>query len=45
MENSYGFTLPDHYGKDLTALAVSGKLDPVVGREIEIDKLIQILKL
>ncbi len=33
----------DHFGKDLTELAAKGSLDPVVGREIEIDKLIQIL--
>ena len=33
----------DHYGKDLTELAIKGGLDPVVGRDIEIDKLIQIL--
>jgi len=33
----------DHFGKDLTDLAKKGKLDPVVGREIEIDKAIQIL--
>jgi ATP-dependent Clp protease ATP-binding subunit ClpC len=33
----------DHYGKDLTDLAAKGGLDPVVGREIEVDKLVQIL--
>jgi ATP-dependent Clp protease ATP-binding subunit ClpC len=33
----------DHYGKDLTELAKKGALDPVVGRDVEIDKLIQIL--
>ncbi|MEK6829565.1 MAG: ATP-dependent Clp protease ATP-binding subunit [Nanoarchaeota archaeon] len=33
----------DHYGKDLTDLAKKGLLDPVVGRELEVDKLIQIL--
>lgn len=33
----------DHYGKDLTELAKKGTLDPVVGRDVEIDKLIQIL--
>jgi ATP-dependent Clp protease ATP-binding subunit ClpC len=33
----------DNYGKDLTALAASGGLDPVVGREDEIDKVVQIL--
>ena len=33
----------DHYGKDLTEIAKRGGLDPVVGREVEIDKLVQIL--
>lgn len=33
----------DHYGKDLTELAKKGVLDPVVGRDTEIDKLVQIL--
>jgi ATP-dependent Clp protease ATP-binding subunit ClpC len=33
----------DHYGKDLTELATKGGLDPVVGREVEVDKLVQIL--
>jgi len=33
----------DNFGKDLTELAEKGGLDPVVGRDIEIDKLIQIL--
>lgn len=31
------------YGKDLVALAGSGKLDPVIGRDNEIRRLIQIL--
>jgi len=31
------------YSRDLTALAKKGKLDPVVGRETEIQRLIQIL--
>ena len=33
----------DQYSRDLTALAAEGKLDPVVGREKEIERLIQIL--
>jgi len=33
----------DHYGKDLTELAIKGGLDPVIGRESEIDQLVQIL--
>ena len=33
----------DKYGKDLTAQARNGELDPVVGRQIEIERVIQIL--
>ncbi len=33
----------DQFGRDLTAEAKSGKLDPVIGRSKEIDRLIQIL--
>lgn len=33
----------DNFGKDLTQLASKGKLDPVIGREEEIDQTIQIL--
>ena len=33
----------DKYGKDLTKLAREKKLDPVIGREKEIDRVIQIL--
>ncbi len=33
----------DQYSRDLTALAAEGKMDPVVGREKEIARLIQIL--
>lgn len=33
----------DQYSRDLTALASEGKLDPVVGREDEIARVIQIL--
>ena len=33
----------DSYSRDLTALAREGKLDPVIGRETEIKRLIQIL--
>ncbi|MDR2449706.1 MAG: ATP-dependent Clp protease ATP-binding subunit [Prevotellaceae bacterium] len=33
----------DNYGIDLTEAALSGKLDPVVGREKEIERLAQIL--
>jgi ATP-dependent Clp protease ATP-binding subunit ClpA len=33
----------DNYGKDLTKLAAEGKLDPVVGRVKEVDRIAQIL--
>lgn len=33
----------DNFGRDLTALAEKGKLDPVVGREMEIERVSQIL--
>ena len=33
----------DQYSRDLTAMAEEGKLDPVVGRDKEIARLIQIL--
>ena len=33
----------DQYSRDLTAMAADGKLDPVVGRDREIGRLIQIL--
>jgi len=33
----------DNYSRDLTALAKAGKLDPVIGREQEIQRVVQIL--
>ncbi len=33
----------DHFGRDLTALAREGRLDPVIGREKEIERVVQIL--
>jgi ATP-dependent Clp protease ATP-binding subunit ClpB len=33
----------EKYGKDLTAMAKAGKLDPVIGRDDEIRRCIQIL--
>lgn len=33
----------DHFGRDLTELAREGKLDPIIGRDAEIERLIQIL--
>jgi len=36
-------TALDTFGRDLTALARDGKLDPVIGREDEIERVIQVL--
>ena len=33
----------DHFSRDITYLAKKGKLDPVIGRDIEIERLAQIL--
>jgi len=33
----------DHFGRDLTQLAREGKLDPVIGRQEEIERLTQVL--
>ena len=33
----------DYFCRDLTALAREGKLDPIIGREMEIERVIQIL--
>ncbi len=33
----------DHFSRDLTQLAHAGKLDPVIGREAEIERVMQIL--
>ena len=33
----------DSFGRDLTQLAAEGELDPVIGRRIEIERLVQIL--
>ena len=33
----------DNFGRDLTSLAEKGKLDPVVGRKKEIERVSQIL--
>jgi ATP-dependent Clp protease ATP-binding subunit ClpB len=37
------FAALDQYGRDLTALAADGKLDPVIGRDEEIRRVIQVL--
>ena len=33
----------DQFGRDLTKLAREGRLDPVIGRELEIERVIQVL--
>lgn len=33
----------DQYGRDLTKMAIENKLDPVIGRHVEIERVIQIL--
>lgn len=33
----------DNFGRDLTKLAIDGKLDPVIGREKEIERVAQVL--
>ena len=33
----------DHFGRDLTELALEGKLDPVIGRQKEIERVTQVL--
>lgn len=43
MKNDTGTPVIDKYGKDITQAAAEGKLDPVVGREQETQRLAQIL--
>lgn len=38
-----GGAMLSQYGRDLTALASEGKLDPVIGRETETERVVQIL--
>jgi len=42
-EGAQQTTYLDRYGRDLTRLAEEGKLDPVIGRENEIERIIHIL--
>lgn len=42
-KNAEGTPSLDQFSRDLTELVRDGKLDPVVGREAEIDRVIQIL--
>src|SRR6266545_912099 len=42
-EKTKSSKLLDQFGRNLTKLAAEGKLDPVVGRETEIERIMQIL--
>jgi ATP-dependent Clp protease ATP-binding subunit ClpC len=42
-EDKKSSKLLDQFGRNLTKLAAEGKLDPVVGRETEIERIMQIL--
>lgn len=42
-KNKSNTPLLDNFGKDLTKMVSSGKIDPAIGREVEIDRVIQIL--
>ena len=42
-KSPHGTPALDKYGRDLTAQAAEGNLDPVVGREVEIERVVQIL--
>ncbi|MCK9181784.1 MAG: ATP-dependent Clp protease ATP-binding subunit [Fibrobacteraceae bacterium] len=42
-ENKSKTPILEHFGRDLTELARQGKLDPIIGRGEEIERLIQIL--
>ncbi|MFV0506704.1 MAG: ATP-dependent Clp protease ATP-binding subunit [Bacteroidales bacterium] len=43
IRSSSGTPVLDNYGLDLTQAAIEGKLDPIVGRDKEIERVIQIL--
>ncbi|MCR4426411.1 MAG: ATP-dependent Clp protease ATP-binding subunit [Firmicutes bacterium] len=42
-QKRHGTPTLEQFGRDLTALAREGKLDPVIGREKEINRVIQVL--
>lgn len=42
-EGKQGGKALDQFGRDLTQLAAQGKIDPVIGRQTEIERVIQIL--
>ena len=41
--NSDDASMLEQYGKNLTALAADGKLDPVIGRDREVERVMQVL--
>ena len=43
MHESDGGSALEKYGRDLTKLAAEGKIDPVIGRHAEIERVVQIL--
>src|SRR5262249_17856731 len=43
LERAQQFEALERYGRDLTQLAAQGKLDPVIGRDDEIRRVIQVL--
>jgi len=43
LDGEAALTALDRYGRDLTAAARAGELDPVIGRDAEIRRLIQVL--
>jgi ATP-dependent Clp protease ATP-binding subunit ClpC len=42
-KNKSSTPLLDNFGKDVTKMAAAGKIEPAVGRENEVDRIIQIL--
>jgi len=42
-KNRSSTPLLDNFGKDITKMAAAGKIEPAVGRENEVDRIIQIL--
>ena len=38
-----GTPILDNFSRDLTSLAAQGKLDPVIGRDDEVRRIVQIL--
>ena len=42
-KNRSNTPLLDNFGKDITKMAAAGKIEPAVGRENEVDRIIQIL--